>query len=130
MRRRRPGAGGGPAHPTVVLVMAEHGGAVLWDRSPGGLGDLRPEDLGVPAELAARLADWNRRYEEHAARWDWGPPPPEHATADRAEWTAWTSEGLHLASALQHEFDARELRIDVRYGHDGDVRPVAERRGP
>ncbi|MFW3169690.1 hypothetical protein [Geodermatophilus sp. CPCC 206100] len=124
------GPGADESLPTVVLVMAEHGGVFLWDRSPGGLGDVEPATLGVSAELIARLTDWTERYEEHAARWAWSPPPPEHRADDEREWTAWTREGLHLAYALQHELDALGHRIEVRYSEDGDARPVSERRGP
>lgn len=116
--------------PTVVTVMAEHGGAFLWDRSPGAAGCLPPETLGVSAGLAARLRDWNERYEEHAARWNWDPPPPEHAADDEREWAAWRREGLHLAHDLQHELDALGLGIEVQYHEDGDDRPVGDRRGP
>ncbi|MGY1690927.1 hypothetical protein [Geodermatophilus sp. SYSU D01105] len=116
--------------PPVVLLMAEHGGAFLWDRSPGGVGEVEPGTLGISAELTARLTGWNERYAEHAARWDWGPPPPEHRADDEVEWAAWTRDGLHLASALQHELDALGHDVVVLYREDGDERPVAERRGP
>jgi hypothetical protein len=116
--------------PTVVLLMAEHGGAFLWDRSPGGLGTVDPGSLGVSAELTARLGDWTERFEEHAARWDWGPPPPERRADDEREWAGWRREGLDLAYALQHELDALGHRIEVEYSEDGDPRAVADRRGP
>ena len=113
--------------PTAVCVMAEHGGVFLWDRSPDGVGPVEPEELGICAELTARLTDWNERYEEHAARWNWGDPPREHRADDEAEWAEWRREGLHLAYALQHELGPR---VQVLYHEDGDPRPVAERRGP
>jgi len=124
------GPGADEPLPTVVLLMAEHAGAFLWDRSPGGLGLIEPEALGISAELTARLTDWNERYEAHAARWNWGSPPPELRADDEREWAQWTREGLHLAFALQHELAALGHRIEVRYHEDGDPRPVAERRGP
>jgi hypothetical protein len=116
--------------PTVVLVMAEHGGAFLWDRSPGGVGCVEPQTLGISAELTARLTGWNERYQEHAARWNWGPPPPGDRADDEREWAGWRREGLDLAYALQHELDALGHGIEVRYHEDGGARPVAERRGP
>jgi hypothetical protein len=116
--------------PAVVSVMAEHGGTGLWDRSPEDYGDVDPEVLGISAGLAARLDDWVRRFEEHAGRWDWGPPPRDQEAASEAEWAAWQREGLELAVDLQAELDALGLAIEVTYREDGEERPVRQRRGP
>jgi len=105
-----PGAWHGWAQPwpppTVVVVMAEHGDAVLWNRSPvraTWLDDyvLAPDVLGLSARLAERLRDWNDRY----------PAGSRSGT--------WVDEGWALAHDVQREFDARGLDVEVRY-HDGD----------
>ena len=129
---RRRTLGGVPEEPEplppVVWVMAEHQGTGLWDRDHERYGDVDADDLGLSAGLTARLGDWVRRFEEHAGRWDWGPPPRTQRAADEAEWAAWRREGLALAFAVQDELDALGHDVEVIY-EDDDLRPVRQRRG-
>ena len=119
--------------PTIVVLAAEHGGAFLWDHSPGrpvSSYAVDPAQLGVSPGLVDRLTAWNAAMERHASRWNWNPPPAELAADDRREWAEWTRQGLHLAYDLQHELDALGSGISVRYREDGEDRDVADRRGP
>ena len=99
--------------PTVVVVMAEWSATCLWNRSPShernvGWDDyvLEPEVLGVSRELTDRLEAWNAR-----------PGPPEEWRAP----DAWNREGLVLAQALQREFDARGITVEVWYHDNNDA---------
>ena len=92
--------------PSVVVVMAEHGDVVLWNRSPGrdpwrDSYTLDPQVLGVSAPLTDRLRRWNERYGIHEMP------------------ATWVDEGWMLAHDVQREFDARGLDVEVRY-HDAD----------
>lgn len=108
--------------PTVVLVMFEWGLEYpLWDRSPGGIGPVDAETLGVSSKLAGQLREWSAEQDDLST----GP--------DHLEWRSheahldWRRRGLHLAYALQDDVG---FEIEVRYFEDGDERPVRERRGP
>jgi hypothetical protein len=106
-----------PRAPSVVLVMAEYGDLDgLGDRSPGARCSLRAGQLGVSAGLTARLRAWNAEF-DRCGRVGWD---------DVAAEEHWLRAGLHLAYDLPHELGPG---IDVRYHHDGDLRPVSERRG-
>jgi hypothetical protein len=103
--------------PTVIVVMAEHTGTFLWNRSadPGRapFADdyvLEPEVLGVTARLAERLVAWNDRYGRGLIN------------------AAWWAEGWSLAQELQHEFDRRGLDVEVLF-HDVDGQERAIRDG-
>ena len=127
-RRAKAGPLGWPgwdedwAPPTVIVVMAEWFGPVLWNRSPGrqhGHADcgLEPDVLGVSTDLAHRLEVWNDRYGDREI----DAPIPD------AE--GWRVEGLRLAQELQREFDERGLAVEVLY-RDEDGRsegPVRDR---
>ena len=108
--------------PTVVALMAEHGGVYLWDRSPDrspGDYDLDPAELGVSPGLVERLESWNSQY-GRLARTDYEWPTAEQERV-------WQQRGLDLAYELQNELGPD---VEVRYAEDGDERPVRERRGP
>jgi hypothetical protein len=107
----------------VVKVMAEHTEVFLWNDSPDRLEHddgyaLDPAALGVPPELAARLAAWNLRWSRWVLELDPGWEDP-------AVQEAWRREGLELAHELQDELGND---VDVVYAEDGDPRPVRERR--
>ena len=115
-----------PNLPTVIEVMAEYGGTVLWNRSPAPNSSsyqIDPADLGVSSTLGTRLSAWNDHWQDMVYRGALESP-------GSAEVTAWTRDGLDLAFDVQHELDALGHDIDVRYHHDDDPRPLRERRGP
>ena len=117
MTERRP--------PTVVELMAEHADAVLWNRSPDQHVDdddyvVDPAALGISSALLARLHAWNV---------DWSRRTLGLDSLEAADGHGWSEEGLRLAYRLQAELDALGHDIDVRYAHDGDPRPLRERRG-
>ena len=125
-RRHLPiGDDGTPRRPTAVVLMAEHGGPFLLNRSPSHLrgGDeqvVDPVALGVSPELIAAMSEWNDGY-------DWATSHDPEAPEDPAATAAWLRRGLTLAYRLQQELGEE---IEVRY-HDGpDERPVTGRRGP
>ena len=106
-------------HPlTAILLMADWGGACLWNRSPtrdetGADDRLDQEDLGLPAELVERIGQWCRDFGSERM--------------DRQWWnTGWT-----IANDLQRDFERRGLDIQVSYSDwDGRVVPVGARRRP
>jgi hypothetical protein len=124
-RRRLPTEDDGtPRRPTVVVLMAEHGGGPLWNRSPRhqrGWDDyvVDPVLLGVSPELIAAMDAWNDEY-----GWDGADPAAPEDTVAAA---AWLRRGLTLAYRLQQELGDD---VEVRYHDDGDERPVRGRRGP
>jgi hypothetical protein len=87
--------------------MAEYAAHPLWDRSPGGFGDIDPADLNVSPELGRRLTTWNDVYERRLN----GP-------VDQVDAESWRREGLSLAHQLQHELGAevQVLYFDDRTG--------------
>ncbi len=104
--------------PTVIVVMAEWSASCLWNRTPAHERNrnwddymLEPEVLGVSPELAERLEAWNER-----------PGDPESWSAP----ASWNRDGLVLAQALQREFDARGISVEILYhdNKDGRERPV------
>ena len=106
------------APPTVIVVMAEWSDSCLWNRSPAHERNsnwddsmLEPEVLGVSPELAKRLEAWNDRL---GAPESWSAP------------ASWNRDGLVLAQALQREFDARGIAVEVLYhdNKDNRERPV------
>ena len=125
-RRRQPnGDDGTPRRPTVVVLMAEHGGGPLWNRSPWherGPDDyvVDPVVLGVSPELIAAMDEWNDEF----GRADSHDP---EAREDPAAGAAWLRRGLTLAYRLQQELGEE---VEVRYHDDPDERPVTGRRGP
>ncbi len=118
----------------VVLCIDPYEDVVLrglapkhWEGRP-----VDPAQLGISGALRERIDAWEARYFELAGKpfYDPAPVPPEQLPALRDAMAAWRRNGLGLAYDLQHELDALGLHIDVRYGQDGDERPVSERRGP
>lgn len=114
-----------PYRPTLVRLMAEASGVFLWDLSPdrlrlGGNYLLSPADLELSPELVAALSSW-------LDRWSTPAISPELEWLDVADETAWVQDGLDLAYRLQHELGPN---VDVSYAHDGDDRPLHDRRGP
>ncbi|WP_454084713.1 hypothetical protein [Georgenia sp. Marseille-Q6866] len=107
--------------PTVVLVMSEWSVEYpLWDRSPGGLGLVDPEALGVSPSLAQRLRAWNGEHND-------APDGPENFTWPSPQaGVEWRRRGLDLAYALQDELGPD---VEVLYFEDGNDRPVRGRRG-
>lgn len=92
----------------------------LWDRSPGGLGLVDPQVLGVASSLAQRLRVWNAEHND-------APNGPENFTWPSLQaGLDWQRRGLSLAYALQDELGPD---VEVLYSEDGDVRSVRERRG-
>lgn len=88
--------------PTVVVVMGEHGGTGLWNRSPEsevqvGIGALDPTVLRLSGRLLARLTAWNDRFGAHGTS------------------ATWADEGRTLAQDVQRELDARGVVVEVRY---------------
>ncbi|MCZ2830607.1 hypothetical protein O2W14_17355 [Modestobacter sp. VKM Ac-2986] len=127
MPRRRPPTedDGTPRRPTVVVLMAEHGGGPLWNRSPRhqrGWNDyvVDPVELGVSPGLVAAMDEWNDEYGRHSSH---DPDAPE----DPVTAAAWLRRGLTLAYRLQQELGED---VEVRYHDDTDERPVRGRRGP
>lgn len=121
-RRRHDGEVTEPVErPTVVLVMFEWGVEYpLWDRSPGGLGLVDPEALGVSPSLAQRLRAWNDEHND-------APHGPESFTWPSPQaGVDWQRRGLNLACALQNELGPD---VEVLYFEGGDHRPVREHRG-
>jgi hypothetical protein len=107
-RRRHDGVVTEPAErPTVVLVMFEWSVEYpLWDRSPGGLGLVDPEALGVSPSLAQRLRAWSDEHND-------APNGPENFTwPSRQAFVDWQRRGLDLAYALQNEL---EPDVEVLY---------------
>lgn len=116
----------------VVLGMDPYVDVVLREPAPKH-GEGRPVDparLGISGGLRERIDAWEARYFELAGK-PYDPPPvqPEQLPALEEAMAAWRRGGLDLACDLQHELAALGLRIDVRYGEDGDDRPVSGRRG-
>lgn len=108
--------------PTVIVVMAEWSASCLWNRSPaherGGNWDdyvLEPEVLGVSSDLAERLEAWNDQL---------GDPESWSAPA------SWNRDGLVLEQALQREFDARGISVEVLYHDNKDARERPVRNLP
>jgi hypothetical protein len=122
-RRRLPTEDDGtPRRPTVVALMAEHGGGPLWNRSPSH--ERGPDDyvvdpvlLGVSPELVTAMDAWNDEYGRDA----------DLAPEDTVTAAAWLRRGLTLAYRLQQELGDD---VEVRYHDDVDERPVRGRRGP
>jgi hypothetical protein len=85
-------------------------------RSPGARCSLRAAQLGVSAGLTARPREWNAEFDRC------GPVGCDAAAAEER----WLRAGLHLAYYLQHELGPG---TEVRHHHDGDPRPLSERRG-
>jgi hypothetical protein len=75
----------------------------LWE--PGAERyNLRPEDLGLTAALAAALHDWH-------GRWELGESPATARSSDEAGST-WEAEGEALAEAVQeHVWDFADVVI-------------------
>lgn len=106
--------------PTVIVVAAEWSAGCLWNGPPREDRDLNcddyvlePEVLGLSPSLTKRLEVWND-----------GIGHPEKWSAP----ASWNREGLVLAQALQREFDARGISVEVLY-HDNNVgghRPVRD----
>ncbi|WP_239092678.1 hypothetical protein [Paractinoplanes abujensis] len=98
--------------------MADHLGDGLWDSDPDHRGPAELDDLGLSAELVARLRAWNGQFQRTALT-EFEFPSAE---AERR----WVSDGLHLAFDLQNALPD----IEVSYAHDDDHRPMRDRRGP
>jgi hypothetical protein len=97
--------------PTVIVLMAEHGGVYLWNRSPvrPRYGDdyvIDPVELGVSAVLIARMRAWNDEFEATALT---GYEFPSQAAEED-----WAGRGRELAYELQNELPD----IEVLYHHD------------
>jgi hypothetical protein len=104
--------------PTALMVMAEHGiNDPVWDRPVGHGAPVNLSDLDVAPGLVQRLQAWNERFEDLAKTDFCWPSPDAEAT--------WMREGRDLAYELQNELPD----VQVRYAHDGDDRPMRERRG-
>jgi len=108
--------------PTVVSLEWDYEyGSVLADRSPGTLGTdlLDPAELGLSAELVARLEAWTDRQEALSGAWIRDDPP--ETEAERRLGERQHRELLTLAYDVQ-----RELGPDVEVLLD--QRPLKERR--
>ncbi len=102
--------------PAVVVVMAEYGVRdPVWDRSPGGGGDVDLGALGVDPALVEALRAWNARCEDLLTTdFQWESPEVE---------AAWVREGLGLARWLQAQLPGVEVRYHRNGGGDRTVRP-------
>jgi hypothetical protein len=108
-----------PYRPSALRVMAEHiGDDGVWDDNPGHMDPVVLDDLGVSAGLVRRLQAWNGEYQSTALT--------DFEFPSHAEERRWAREGLQLAYELQNELPD----IEIGYAHDGDGRPMRERRGP
>ena len=107
-----------PYRPFALRVMAEHHGDGLWDTDPDHREPVDLDDVGLSPGLARRLSDWNGQYQRTVLT-GFEFPSPE---AERQ----WVQDGLHLAFELQNELPD----VEISYDHDGDHRPMRDRRGP
>ena len=108
-----------PYRPVALRVMAEWGEQdPAWDGDPDHPGPVELTDLGVSAELVQQLRAWNERF--NALAWS------ECCWPDDEQERAWQEEGLRLAYQLQNELSD----VEISYHHDGDDRPLRQRRGP
>jgi hypothetical protein len=92
-----------PIYPGLMLikVMDDYGCAPLWVKD--GDEDLflpyEPEDLGLSPSLAGRLQAWRQWYESMINFADAHDSRP----VDEPEWTAFDTEGRHLAARVAEE---------------------------
>ncbi|TFV47783.1 hypothetical protein [Blastococcus sp. TF02A-35] len=102
--------------PTVVSLEWDYCyPSVLADRSPGVLGTdlLDPAELGLSAQLTARLEAWRDRQESLSGAWVRDAPPVTEAERNLGEQQQ--RELLTLAHDVQHELGADvEVLLDGR----------------
>ncbi|NIZ90946.1 hypothetical protein [Kineococcus rubinsiae] len=108
-----------PYRPVALRVMAEWMERdPVWDSHPDHVGPVELADLGVSGELVERLRAWNARFNARAGS--------DYQWLDDEHRKTWQAFGLRLAYALQNELPD----VEISYRHDGDVRPLRQRRGP
>lgn len=84
-----------------VRVMADHGAFPLWatpDHSDGpehAIGDLRPDDLPLSADLVTALRAWVGVYERLSSTDSTWPSPDARSR--------WNEQGRSLARWVRHE---------------------------
>jgi hypothetical protein len=101
-----------------VLVSPEFGiDLPLWNRSPEGFGVVDDVDVGISVQLAARLREWNARWEAH--------PPEQPRRWSAQDEYQWVETGYRLARQLQSELpDVEVLILDSK----GREVPISEAR--
>ncbi|PPK92135.1 hypothetical protein CLV92_11676 [Kineococcus xinjiangensis] len=105
--------------PVALRVFAEWSDQdPVWDSDLDHMGTVDPTELGASPGLVEQLRAWNKRF--HALGWT------DYRWPDAEQERAWQQEGLRLAYQLQNELSD----IEISYGHDGDDRPLRQRRGP
>ena len=103
------------SRPTRLLLMSEtEVDLPIWDRSPTTTASLDPEELGISSGLAARLREWNQR-------WQFDPERPQGWSRDQLERLRRT--GLRLARQLQEELIDVEILVYDR-GREVPIREV------
>lgn len=109
-----------------VRLMANYGCFPLW--RPNGEGDLNPAELGLPAELTARLLAWAAAFDSTLDMQNAPSPLPMRAAFRReneGEWAAFEREGHTLWRLL------RAARPDLRVtyhstGLETDLEPDSD----
>jgi hypothetical protein len=108
-----------PYRPVALRVMAEWVEQdPVWDGDIDHMGPVDPTEFGASDALVEQLRRWNKRS---TALEETG-----HSWLDAEQVRAWRDEGLGLAYQLQNELPD----IEISYVHDGDDRPLRQRRGP
>ncbi|GAB3217862.1 hypothetical protein GCM10027586_10860 [Kineococcus gypseus] len=117
-RTRAAAARQEPAEQTLSVLSLEWDfgySSILVDRSPHitGVQEVRPEALGLTAQLCARLHHWHQRQETLSGHWvrQWFEHEPE--TEPESE------ESRHLAQQLSDEL--HQLAWDVQHQLGSDV---------
>ncbi len=90
--------------PRRLRLAPEFGCWPLWDDRTGD--NLDPRELGLPADLVARLIAWDNRFQ---ANFDTAYPP-DSRFPDQAAEAAWIDEGHGLLAALQAVWGAGAIR--------------------
>jgi hypothetical protein len=93
------------------LVVAAHYTSSPLQEKDGEL--LRPEDLGLPAELCDALREWNEDYRDVI------PLDPAGRSAERAEIEFLDQRGLQLANAIERSLPGG---AKVGYYSEGESR--------
>src|SRR4051812_18027096 len=91
-----------------LRLMTDYDCYPIWERTPGGLRNVAPESLPIPADLAKAIEAWADRYDNILNRED----PASTAFASEDDERDFEETGLRLWIALR---EALGDRAEVTY---------------
>lgn len=84
---------------TVLKLMAEYGGTVLWNAGEGTVGPVEPATLPITRDLVADICRWAEAYDRTLN----SEYPPESGFKSAHEAEAFELEGLRLWQGLRDQ---------------------------